>query len=451
MNSPDGNLTRIEIKRSLSPVNTWASPEPRSPWAPPHHHPLPSAPRLGSYPRQHRHHPGHHRIPLTIISERALRIAFITPEYPGCGPSFGIGRYITDLANGLQQAGHTVTILAATDNGGWRVAPGNPPERIGSAIPHLLLRPLMTRRMLEAALNDFQPDVVECTNWGALGAWLRLPCPMVIRLSSSAGDPSFGLSGLRPWLRMQQERRAVRRSQRVIADSHGMAAAALRLYGRPVDTVQWHAYTGPIAPPRPAGPRPPRFLYVGRLEHRKGIDLLLAAWPLVRASIPTATLDIVGSDLGGFATTATTLPGVTVHGRLDDSKLTGLRDYCSIQVVPSRFESFGLVVLEAWAAGLAVVATAVGGMTEVVEEAGILTKPDDSTSLANAMVGIMSKADGLSQLGRIRLRSEFEHVRWITASINLYKSCVNTGIYPSQPPSTSRLRIPGREMRKYSS
>ena len=48
-----------------------------------------------------------------------VRIALITPEYPGYGPSFGIGRYVADLAESLRTAGHTVLVLAATDEGVW--------------------------------------------------------------------------------------------------------------------------------------------------------------------------------------------------------------------------------------------------------------------------------------------------------------------------------------------
>ena len=62
-----------------------------------------------------------------------MRVALITPEYPGCGPSFGVGRYVRDLAECLAGAGTAVRVLAATDTGCFRVTPGLPAEQVGPA------------------------------------------------------------------------------------------------------------------------------------------------------------------------------------------------------------------------------------------------------------------------------------------------------------------------------
>ena len=105
-----------------------------------------------------------------------MRIALITPEYPGCGPSFGVGRYVRDLGECLVEAGFTVLVLAATDTGCFRITPGQVPQLIGPAHPHLLLRPLQAARWLDAELARVAPDVLDVPNWGGLGTFLSARC-----------------------------------------------------------------------------------------------------------------------------------------------------------------------------------------------------------------------------------------------------------------------------------
>jgi len=245
-----------------------------------------------------------------------------------------------------------------------------------------------------------------------------------MRLSSSAGDPSFGTRGIRPWARLYQERRAVRLAHRIIADSHAMAMASIKIYGRQSHAVQWHSYCGLVSPLRDEANSNAQFLYVGRLEHRKGIDILLAAWPRVRASCPHARLNIVGTDLGGYSQAAVEMPGVQVHGRLNDLDLQTLRSKSAVQVIPSRFESFGLVALEAWAAGLAVVCTNAGGLTEVVAEAGIVVPMQNPHALAIGMLQALPNQVQLARLGQARLLANFDAGTWIAGTINQYRLAI---------------------------
>lgn len=358
------------------------------------------------------------------LTATAMRIALITPEYPGCGPSFGVGRYVADLANGLAATGQEVRVIAATDIGGFLIQPGSAPVLRASAVPHLLLRPFMGRSFIERELAAFRPDVVDLPNWGGLGAFLRLDCPLLVRLVTSAADPSHGRWGLRTPIRLGTERRTVRRAALVVADSHGMAATGLRLYRRAADAVTYLAHTGPI---RDLQPRSlPEVLFVGRLEPRKGIDVLLDAWPLVRERIPTARLHVVGKDQGGYTGRSQGLAGVLVHGRLDDHALAELRRTCLVQAIPSRFESFGLVALEAWADGLAVVGSRTGGLTEVIGDAGLLVPCADHKALADALTRTLDPATALSWAirGRERLLAHFLPGPWIETTLRQYQGLV---------------------------
>jgi glycosyltransferase involved in cell wall biosynthesis len=144
-------------------------------------------------------------------------------------------------------------------------------------------------------------------------------------------------------------------------------------------------------------------LFVGRFERRKGIDILLRALPSVLAAVPSARCTLVGNDaleascgVSYRSMFAQSPEGkrfadrVSFTGIVPEEDLPGYYARCDIFVAPSRYESFGLVVLEAMRAGKPVVASRVGGMTELVEPGrnGVLVTPEDSQELAEALVGL---------------------------------------------------------------
>ena len=100
-----------------------------------------------------------------------------------------------------------------------------------------------------------------------------------------------------------------------------------------------------------------RFLFVGRLEKEKGLDLLLDAW--VQAAMPTWELHIVGDGplLGRARLLSDQTEGVVLHGRLTTDELAALYRRSDILLVPSASESYGLVVLEGICSGVRVLAS----------------------------------------------------------------------------------------------
>jgi glycosyltransferase involved in cell wall biosynthesis len=356
-----------------------------------------------------------------------LRVALITPEYPGCGPSFGVGRYVRDLGESLAETGMVVQVLAATDTGCFTVTPGQAPRTVGPAHRHLLLRPWQAAGWLKTELATFAPDVVDLPNWGGLGAFLRTSAPLVVRLVTSASDPSLAQSDRLLPLRMWLEKRTVRRASKLVSDSAAMAEVGQRIYSRQADATIHLAYRGPIS--LPDGRTAPEILFVGRLERRKGVDVLLAAWPRVLAALPAARLHVVGPDRDGVATQLAQSCGVTWHGQVDDAALAALRRACLIQAIPSRFESFGLVALEAWAAGMAVVASAVGGLPGIIGDAGLLVPPESPAALAQALITALDPvtAARLTVAGQVRLTEHFSPALLAQRSCEVYASCRRAG------------------------
>jgi glycosyltransferase involved in cell wall biosynthesis len=135
-----------------------------------------------------------------------------------------------------------------------------------------------------------------------------------------------------------------------------------------------------------------RFLYVGQLIHRKGVDILLEAFKQVLA-IDSATLVIVGdgpekNNLSHFARTQIG-DEVSFVGYVDWAELHHYYGTCDVFCFPSRHDGWGLAVYEAMASGMPVVATeAVGAVHDLVENGanGFIVPAEDPESLAEAML-----------------------------------------------------------------
>ncbi|KAA6183947.1 glycosyltransferase family 4 protein [Thiohalocapsa marina] len=132
------------------------------------------------------------------------------------------------------------------------------------------------------------------------------------------------------------------------------------------------------------------FLFVGRLEPEKGIDLLLAAFGQVKAQHDDVALLIIGDGalrelVSGAAATD---QAIQAPGRLQGESLLDAYAVADAFVLPSRFEPWGLVVNEAMAAGLPVIVTDRAGCGEDLVEAGrtgLVVPAEDASALASAL------------------------------------------------------------------
>ncbi len=159
-----------------------------------------------------------------------------------------------------------------------------------------------------------------------------------------------------------------------------------------VDVDGWAA-----AEPRSDG-RGPVVLVLGRAdEPRKGVDVLLRAWPAVRAAVPDARLVVVGPSRrtrgGAPAGTAHGTAGVHLTGTVTEADKRSLVAGADVLVAPHRGgESFGIVLVEAMAAGTAVVASDLPAFRDVLAGTGVLVPPGDPAALAAAVVSSLRAA-----------------------------------------------------------
>jgi len=179
-------------------------------------------------------------------------------------------------------------------------------------------------------------------------------------------------------------------------------------------------------------------LFVGRLELRKGIDVLLEIAGDVLTSAPNAQLRIVGDDTikgpdgkplkAAFLKKNASQPWINrviFTGRVDDQTLLEAYQRCDVFVAPSRFESFGLIFVEAMRASKPVIGCSVGGMPEIIEDEvnGILVAPADAQALKDAILRLVhdpAQRASMGEAGRRIFLEKFTSQRMADVSEVLY-------------------------------
>jgi len=189
-------------------------------------------------------------------------------------------------------------------------------------------------------------------------------------------------------LQARCERLHVNRASRVIATSRYSADRAAEFYGlrdRPhivpelIDLAEWRA----LLAQNPAKPSGFNVLYVGRLYRRKRVEVLLKAGGLLRERIPGLEVRIVGNgpDAGRLHDVRNEAIWL---GDISRARLASEYNRCSVFCLPSVQEGFGIVLLEAMAAGKPIVASRAAAIPEVAPHAA-LVEPENPEALAAAI------------------------------------------------------------------
>jgi glycosyltransferase involved in cell wall biosynthesis len=231
-------------------------------------------------------------------------------------------------------------------------------------------------------------------------------------------------------------RRALDRGAWVHAVSSFVAEEVVTELGAPPERVRAIPNGGPDAGP-PGAPEAGRALagadrYVltlATVEPRKDHPTLVDAFAALGGALADVRLVLAGPDGWGAEALADALARspvadrVTRLGWVDDAARADLLAGASVLAYPSRYEGFGLPPLEAMAAGVPVVATAVGAVPEVVGDAAVLVPPGDPEALAEALRAVLldaEQADDLRRRGRARVAA-FDWDRTVDGLVDLYR------------------------------
>jgi len=167
----------------------------------------------------------------------------------------------------------------------------------------------------------------------------------------------------------------------------------------------------------PAGEREHRIVFAGRHEPRKGLQVLLRAWPEIRRRTGLR-LTVAGADPLAVRLLLTRLrvpdEGIDVVGFLSQDELTETLLRAKALVAPSLGqESFGMVLTRAFACSLPVVASDIAGYREVLDPAAsIAVPPDDPAALVEAVAGIVADEERRRALGEAAREIAVERYSW---------------------------------------
>ncbi|MDV3296061.1 MAG: glycosyltransferase family 4 protein [Brachybacterium paraconglomeratum] len=161
----------------------------------------------------------------------------------------------------------------------------------------------------------------------------------------------------------------------------------------------------------------PVVLSLGRVEHKKGFDLLLRAFAdlVRRGAVPSEAHLVIGGDgsalatLRGLAETMGVADRVVLPGRLGRDEVGAAIVRAAVFVVPSRVEAFGIVALEAWRGGCPLVMTSRGGAKDFVTDGvdGLVVDPEDVEALGVAVASVLANPErsrSLAKAGSQRVR-----------------------------------------------
>ncbi|MDG3006778.1 glycosyltransferase family 4 protein [Paludisphaera mucosa] len=372
--------------------------------------------------------------------------AFISPFWPaGAAGGNGIVTYVANLAPGLQRMGCRPLILAQ-----WTAE--SPPDELavwnlsewaatGTRASRLWDRVLLriapdaarTRsrcrliaRAAAAAVARHGVQILEMEEsfgWAA-DVRARLAIPVLVRLHGPwflNGSANGARDDDAYRHRVDRELRGIREADAISAPSRSVLELTREYYKLPLEGA---AVIPCPCPQVPADRRwkldeadPRTILFVGRFDRHKGGDVIIDAFARLFETHPDARLRFVGLDRGVVDDegrswklaeyVAARAPRAAAAGRIEmmgsqpATLIDDLRRRALVTAVPSRYETFGYTTAEAAALGAPIVASRVGGISEMVQdgETALLVPPGDPDALARALGRLLDDPSLAARLG----------------------------------------------------
>jgi glycogen(starch) synthase len=377
-----------------------------------------------------------------------MRVLMLSWEYPPVVVG-GLGRHVHALATHLVGLGHEVVVLCRQEAGtdalthptSDTVHEGVRVIRVAEDPTHLTFEKdlvawtlAMGHGLIRAglALASWRPDVVHAHDWLvthpaiALADFLNVPLVATIH-ATEAGRHSGWLSqplnqqihSVEWWLANRADALITCSASMRTEVTHLFEVSDISVIHNGISPRGWRPSTSAVHATRSAhSPEgAPVVVYFGRLEWEKGVHDLVAALPRVRRAFPGTRLVVAGqgrqaSALVEQAKKLRIRRSVDFVGHLPDRALVALLAAADVVVLPSRYEPFGIVALEAAAAGAPLVASTAGGLAELVVDGvtGLSVTPGDVEGIAEAVRAVLTDPEAAARrakAAKARLNAEF--------------------------------------------
>lgn len=372
-----------------------------------------------------------------------LSVCLISRYYPP-GTEAGIARWTALLAGALAELGHTVHVITEAGDtprisfrrGVWLHE--IPLERSQSDwlvedydVPQEIAAWAEAVRRRVAVIKGFGIDLVSFPIWDLEGIGCfgdpDLPVAMSLHTTYALADPFKPDWRRRPVYRddfvrrlISAERNALQRADLLLANSRSIVRDIERIYSVDIAAkTAWAVHGVPIpsqfqfSAPQSARDSSLRVLFVGRFEFRKGIDIAIRAISLALQHGTNLTAEFVGGESNDNI--VRTLEDETIivpdgiesrmifRGIVDRSELDTAYANCDVVLMPSRYESFGLVIIEAFAHGRPVIVLEGGAPAEIVENRKtgfvVQAEPHSAEAIAELLGRLAADREGLLRMG----------------------------------------------------
>ncbi len=410
----------------------------------------------------------------TLLAEgRQMTLVFLCEDYP---PALlgGIARFIQDKATALARMGHKVHVIARShthntvdlESGVWVhrvVAAPQPltPEAIALHVPQSHWDQSQSFLWELLRIETHRPiDIVEAAIWNIVGIApllsrkFKVVTSLVTTLKLSlpsrpdlTRNKEIMTTFVEPMVSLEEY--MILSSFAILAISQGIATEIEEVYSLKIPPEKLHvAHLGvqdwsTELSPLISEESSVKVLFVGRLETRKGIDRLLEVIPNLCLQHSNAEFHIVGDDSIELSRNRTyrnkfekqhpQLCGAQVkfYGKVSEEELRNHYANCDIFVAPSRFESFGLIYVEAMLCSKPTIGCNAGGIPEVVidEETGLLAQPGDGPTLEKALDRLIQDKKlrkRLGENGRKRYEDKFSDNQMAKSCLEIYTSLVKS-------------------------
>ncbi|MCR8560181.1 glycosyltransferase family 4 protein [Mucilaginibacter sp. BJC16-A38] len=379
-----------------------------------------------------------------------MTIGLVTPYFPDKQTiDSGIANHYLLLAESLAELKHKVIVMHVRPSYAaeetfeleytlgnvrvltFRVALSEPAEKIlgkNWAARDFALKikcMIRTGEILKNSILKYGIQVVETSSYFSLCYFFlkkNRPVPVAVRVSTTFSQIMNDYYPFRSRLLQligRMEIQMLKKSQFLLTHAHSHAQELQALYG--IDSAAFTIIPHGIrVPPLPctgtSEHRPVKVLFVGRLEFRKGIDVLLDAIPVILKQNTGVHFEIIGNDPGKAyekqflaKNNAETSQKVTFMGKTSQDALKKAYGECDIFVAPSRYESFGLIFIEAMSYGKPVVGCDVGGVSQIIRHGanGLFAENGNPESLAERIEQLI-KDPGLRMAMGVNARKTVE-------------------------------------------